>query len=68
MPDHEPLSQAEQDRVLIQNTQYDEGIVQRTLKLIERSRALLEETKHQVERSRPLLEGTASLAAALRSS
>ncbi len=47
-PDHEPLSKAEQYRILIQNVQYDEGLVQRTLELIERSRALLEETKHQV--------------------
>lgn len=47
-PNHEPLSQAEQGIVLIQNAQYEEGIDQRTLELIERSRALLEETKHQI--------------------
>ena len=68
MPDYEPLSQVGQGRVLIQNAQYDEGIVQRTLELIERSHALLEETKHQVERSCALLKGTGSLAATSRSS
>lgn len=56
-PDHEPLSQAEQGRVLIQNAQrpklaeYDRAIgevVEKTQQLIKRSRALLEETKHQV--------------------
>lgn len=47
-PDHEPLSQAKQGRVLIHNPHYDEGIIQKTLELIERSRALLEETRHLV--------------------
>lgn len=44
-PDPEPLSQAEQGRVRIQNAQHVEEIIRRTLELIERSRALLEETK-----------------------
>lgn len=44
-PDHKPLSQAERGRVLIKNAQHVEEIVQRTLELIESSRALLEETK-----------------------
>jgi hypothetical protein len=44
-PDLEPLSQAEQGRIILQNAQHDEEIIRRTLELIERSRALLEETK-----------------------